>query len=216
MEKDEFSIGQEFYTKTGKWRCTDIGTRVIVAIQMNDGHRSYIGPPYDVPEYVFDENDIDGCSLESDDFNDINNEIVKSQKFREIENAMMFVSSMGFGENSAVLDKSTGKIYYQSEYGDVDEFEDFSEDDYDPEIHIEIPHKNHLDLGKDLVFEFAKRFIPDDYDRVRRIFKKRGAYSRFKDLLDSRGMLQKWYDFENHREQLALVQWCEENKIDLI
>jgi hypothetical protein len=33
MKKEDFSIGKEFYTATGKWRCTDIGTRVIVAIK---------------------------------------------------------------------------------------------------------------------------------------------------------------------------------------
>ena len=37
---------------------------------------------------------------------------------------MMFVSSLGYGENSALLDKSTGKIYYRSTYGDLDEFEE--------------------------------------------------------------------------------------------
>ena len=53
---------------------------------------------------------------------------------------MMFVSSSGYGENSALLDKSRGKIYYQSAYGDSDEFEEFPLDEYDPDIHIEIRH----------------------------------------------------------------------------
>ena len=63
MEKDEFHIGQEFYTATGKWRCTDIGTRVIVAIQLNqEDSRNDIGPPYSIPEHVMDEYDrIQGC-----------------------------------------------------------------------------------------------------------------------------------------------------------
>lgn len=30
----DFQIGTEFYTETGKWRCTDVGTRVIVAISL--------------------------------------------------------------------------------------------------------------------------------------------------------------------------------------
>lgn len=34
MRTGEFFIGLEFYTAAGKWRCTDIGTRVIVAIRV--------------------------------------------------------------------------------------------------------------------------------------------------------------------------------------
>ena len=69
MTKNNFQIGQEFYTATGKWRCTDIGTRVIVAIKLNQGDaRNYNGPPYSIAEQVFDEYDLEGCSLEPRDF----------------------------------------------------------------------------------------------------------------------------------------------------
>jgi hypothetical protein len=216
MKKEEFKLGTEFYTATGRWRCTDIGTRVIVAIQLNqDDPRNYNGPPYSIPESIFDEYDLEGCSPDPIEYEGGKEKIVKSKIFSDIEDALMFVSSSGYGENSALLDKSTGKIYYRSAYGDVDEFEEFPEDEYDPNIHIEIPHKNDLDLGKDLIFEFVEKFLPDDYERVNKIFRKRGAYSRYKDLLDHRGVLQKWYDFENQREQSVLLQWCEENEIDI-
>nr|VFK15689.1 MAG: Uncharacterised protein family (UPF0158) [Candidatus Kentron sp. LPFa] len=222
MKKEDFELEKEFYTATGKWRCTDIGTRVILAIHLNqENPKNYNGPPYSIPEEVFDEYDMEGCSLDPTEFapmdlEDTKQNIPKSKKFSDIEDAMMFVSFGGYGENIALLDKSTGKIYYRSsDYGDVDEFEEFPEDGYDPDIHIAIPHKNDLDLGRDLVFEFVERFIPDDYGRVDEIFRKQGAYSRYKDLLDSKGILQKWYDFENQREQLALLAWCEENKIDV-
>lgn len=67
MTKDEFVIGQKFYTATGKWRCTDIGTRIIVAIQLNQkDSRNYNGPPYSIPEHVFDEYDMEGCRLVPD------------------------------------------------------------------------------------------------------------------------------------------------------
>lgn len=217
MKKEEFKLGTKFYTATGKWRCTDIGTRVIVAIHLNqEGHENYNGPPYSIPENVFDEYDLEGCSLDPTEFEDRNEKFVKSKIFSDIEDALMFVSSSGYGENSALLDKSTGKIYYRSEYGGLDEFEEVPEDEYNPDIHIEIPHKNDLNLGRDLVFKFVEKFIPDDYERVDKIFRKRGAYSRYKDLLDSRGVLQKWYDFENQRQQSALLQWCRENDIDVM
>jgi hypothetical protein len=216
MKKEDFKIGQEFYTASGQWRCTDIGTRVIVAIHLNqEDPRNYNGPPYSIPEHVFEEYDMEGCSLDPTDFEGEKEQIMKSRKFSDIEDAMMFVSASGYGGNSAILDKTTGRIYYQSAYGDLDEFEKFPEDKYDPDIHIEIPHKNDLDLGRNLVFEFVEKFIPDEYERVDKIFRSQGAYSRYKDLLDSKGVLQKWYDFENQREQSALLQWCEENEIDI-
>lgn len=34
----DFQIGIEFFTETGKWRCTDVGTRVIVAISWSLGN----------------------------------------------------------------------------------------------------------------------------------------------------------------------------------
>lgn len=69
MNKDDFSIGLIFYTGAGMWRCTDVGSRVIVAIKLNQkDERNYNGPPYSICESVFDEYDIGGCSLDADEF----------------------------------------------------------------------------------------------------------------------------------------------------
>ena len=69
MVKEGFQIGLEFYTASGKWRCTDIGTRVIVAITLDQTDESwYNGPPYAVAETVFDEYDFGGCSLDPNEF----------------------------------------------------------------------------------------------------------------------------------------------------
>ena len=216
MDKNEFQVGQEFYTNSGLWRCTDIGTRVIVAIYLNqDDVSNYNGPPFSIPEHVFDEYDIEGCSLDAADFEENTDEPIKSQKFNEILDALMFVSAMGYGENTAILDKQTGKIYFHSDFGDFDELEQLSDEDYDSTVHIDIPHKNDLDLGRALVFEFVEQFMPEEDGKVSQIFRKRGAYSRYKDLLEHRGMLQKWHDFENQREQVALLEWCKENEINI-
>lgn len=63
MKHGDFKIGTEFYCGPQRWRCTDIGTRVIVAIELRSGRREdwYNGPPYALPETVFDENDLPGC-----------------------------------------------------------------------------------------------------------------------------------------------------------
>ena len=62
MKHSDFKVGREFWTASGQWRCTDIGTRTIVAIRLDkEDHSWYKGPPYAVAESVFDEYDVQGC-----------------------------------------------------------------------------------------------------------------------------------------------------------
>jgi hypothetical protein len=85
MKHEEFRIGLEFWCGGRRWRCTDVGTRTVVgvclephevvAITHDAGASSttrptittddswFVGPPYAVPEEVFDEHSIEGCSL---------------------------------------------------------------------------------------------------------------------------------------------------------
>jgi hypothetical protein len=131
--------------------------------------------------------------------------------FSEIQDAFLFVSSSEYGMHSAILCKDSGRIYYRSETGGIDEIEE----ELDCDTFIEIPHKNDLDLGRNLVFEFVELHLADEMTYVQRIFHGRGAYGRFRDLLEQKGMLQRWYDFENLREEEALRDWCAENEISL-
>jgi hypothetical protein len=133
-------------------------------------------------------------------------------RFSDIQDAFSFVSSAPYGMHSAFLRKDTGQILYRSEMAGIDEVGD---EELDWDKCVEIPHKNDLDLGQRLVFEFVGEHLPDDYHRVQQIFRRREAYGRFKDLLESRGRLQSWYAFESQREEQALRQWCEENEIEL-
>jgi len=43
---------------------------------------------------------------------------------------------------------------------------------------IRLPDKRELDLGKPLALDFARQFLPDDFDEVRQFFNRRGAYLR--------------------------------------
>jgi hypothetical protein len=63
MNHSDFKIGTEFLTATGRWRCTDVGTRTIPAIRLDLDHDSawYNGPPYPVVEHVFDEYGFEDC-----------------------------------------------------------------------------------------------------------------------------------------------------------
>lgn len=64
MKHADFRAGIDFVTSTGqKWRCTDIGQRTITAIEIKGGltQEWFQGPPYVLPEVVFDERDMAGA-----------------------------------------------------------------------------------------------------------------------------------------------------------
>lgn len=131
--------------------------------------------------------------------------------FSELLEAFEFVNSGGAGENEAYLCMETGKIYCHSEW--VDDVEELPDDVEDSGRYIPIPDKRELDLGKPLVLSFARHRLPDDYDKVREIFSRAGAYARFKDLLEHRGAVDRWYDFEQKATEEALKTWCVDNDI---
>jgi len=85
MKHSEFVIGENFICAGRVWRCTDTGTRVIVAIRADysditrhDGKQmrtesrelskaDFAGPPYGLAETVFDEYDIEACYINGPD-----------------------------------------------------------------------------------------------------------------------------------------------------
>ena len=84
MEHEEFRVGMEFWCGGRRWRCTDIGTRTVVAIclephevvsvasdveggglamrTITTDDSWFAGPPYAVAEEVFDEHSIEDCT----------------------------------------------------------------------------------------------------------------------------------------------------------
>jgi Uncharacterised protein family (UPF0158) len=132
----------------------------------------------------------------------------------DLLNAFDFVTSDGGGMNEAFLCRQTGKIYWRSP--DLDEeLEELPDDLEESENYIAIPDKRELDLGKPSALDFASEFMPDDFNKVRAIFGGRGAYRRFKTLLEERGKLDRWYDFEAQATERALRHWCKENWIEI-
>ncbi len=134
--------------------------------------------------------------------------------FQEILDAFEFVSFGGGGQNHAYLCKQSGKIYWHAEFSDL-EFDELPDDIEDEDKYLPIPGKRELDLGKPLVLDFARQILPDDFDEVQRIFRKRGAYARFKGLLVRRSALEQWYEFEQKTTERVLREWCAFNSIEL-
>lgn len=133
-------------------------------------------------------------------------------RYSDIEMAFDYVSSNQPHINHAYISRLTGDVYYTSEMYDSDELPD---DIDDVSIYVSIPHKNELNLGKQLALNFASEFLPNDHDTVYKIFGRKGAYSRYKQLLEDRGKLEQWYQFEADKQREALLNWCKENLIQV-
>lgn len=61
---EDFRIGTVFRSGSGRYLCTDVGTRTVVAIRYTPTKPENMdGPPYFLVETVFDEDDIKGVDI---------------------------------------------------------------------------------------------------------------------------------------------------------
>ncbi len=133
--------------------------------------------------------------------------------YREIEMAFDFVSSGEEGDNLAYLCRDAGEIFYYSETLGLDELRG-------RDIHrgdcLSIPHRDALDLGEELAFDFVDDRMPEEYAGVRDIFAdpELGA-SRFRDMVEAQGRLEEWCEYEADRIGSVLREWCSSRGIAL-
>ncbi len=131
-----------------------------------------------------------------------------SVNYTDLEMAMSFISSSHMFDAAAYISRETGKIYWES--SEIDEEDEVPDDILDSSLYATVPHQNDLGLGKRLVLKFTAQVIPDRYDQVSAIFRRPGAYSRYKDLLDDIGLLEEWYKFESSADETALREWAKD------
>jgi hypothetical protein len=136
----------------------------------------------------------------------------------DITEAFEFANTGGnMGEFLAFVCKRTGKIHYQTDFLDAAETNDELPDDInDEEKYVALPDKSELGLGKPLVLDFARQFLPGDFDDIRYFFSKRGAYSKFKAVLARRGAIDRWHAFEAKATEHALRDWCALHSIEIV
>ena len=125
-----------------------------------------------------------------------------------IELAIDFVSTDYF-DNQAFLDTETGLILMSVDCVD----EKLPDDIYENDKYVMIPCKQDLNLGKSVVLEFVTKELPKELDSVYSMFRSRGAYSRFKSLLEHLGYTEKWYAYENKAIRNSVIEWCNDNSI---
>jgi len=127
----------------------------------------------------------------------------------ELLNAYEFASSGTPYENAAYVSAKTGAVYVTS--SEVELEEEVPEDLETSAEYLAVPTKNELDLGRILAVRFAEQEVPELCGEVASIFGRKGAYGRFKQLLESHRVLQRWFEFEAAETEAALRRWCGEN-----
>ncbi|WP_265923011.1 UPF0158 family protein [Cupriavidus nantongensis] len=136
-------------------------------------------------------------------------------KFDDLSMAFDFVSAGAPYENNAYVSIDTGKFYWTSNVNDVVE-EEVPDDLEASDRYLAIPHQTELGLGKHLTLEFVEDKLPECYEHVEGYFRRKGAYARFKGLLERKGILELWYAFEAEAVERALRQWCAENGLEVV
>jgi hypothetical protein len=133
--------------------------------------------------------------------------------YADLLEAFEWVSSSAPMENSAFVSRKTGATHWASVLMELED--ELPEDIEDGSIYVAVPHKRDLYLGKNLALNFMGEKLPESCDTVATFFRHRGAYGRFKDLLERKGMLETWYEYEAQAVEQALRTWSEENGLQL-
>jgi hypothetical protein len=132
---------------------------------------------------------------------------------QELRHAFEFVSAGDLVDHAAYICLDTGRIYWKSGEAGLEE-DDLPADIEESDRYLAVPDRRELDLGRPLALAFAAAELPDDDDTVAGFFRRRGAYRHFKDLLEKRGKLEAWYEFEERATEDALRAWCAEHGIE--
>ena len=129
--------------------------------------------------------------------------------YSELWDAVDAASSTDLLEAEGYIDKKTGKVFIISDMGAFGE-EEIPDDIRESSRYLLVPTKKDLGLAKPLVMAFVREALPNDYDTVAHYFRTKGAWLKFRTLLQIRGdALDRWYRYEERAIEVALTQWVE-------
>ena len=130
----------------------------------------------------------------------------------DLESALDYVSNGWLLNARAYVSLDTGEVFCVSD-DDVDT--QYPDDLETSDRYLGVPDKHDLELGPRLAVRFAAREFPGNDREVEDIFRQRGAYSKFKGLFRSAGLLDKWYAYEKEQVAARLREWRENNGVEL-
>lgn len=131
----------------------------------------------------------------------------------DLEDAVLMVSEAGAGD-AAWVSLDTGAVHVRSQLVDP-ALAPLPEDIDTSTRYVAVPSISTLDLGLQLVFDFAAAAMPDAADRVHQMFKRADAYQEFSALLEQRGLGNRWHDFREAQTRAVLAGWCAEHGLQL-
>lgn len=131
----------------------------------------------------------------------------------DLEEALLFTGGGGF-DTAAWVCRATGKVFCHSD--EADDFDPLPADIDDAERYVAVPSPHDLGLGKPLALDFARTQLPACEEQVREMFSHRGAYARFKNLLERHNSLDAWHQWEAEQTRQALREWCAANGLALV
>lgn len=146
-------------------------------------------------------------------------------KLSDILEAMEFQSEF----SHPYLNKETGDIVYVTEdiFLHVEDSDDDSglfdeereqaaiaRDILDTNKYIEFPEKDSREEWE-LLREFCQK-VPDEKtaNELYNLIQGKGAFRRFKDAIIRFGLEDDWYEFRDHAQQQAAIDWCVSNDIE--
>lgn len=124
--------------------------------------------------------------------------------------ALDWVSDLSCTGNMAFVCRESGRVFMTSEEDFGAELEPDLPLDLDDETKYAIvPTRQDLRLGKRLAVRFVQTSLPARLEETHTMFAARGAYARFKDMLESEQALEAWYAFEAEAVERSLREWAE-------
>ncbi|WP_418318915.1 hypothetical protein [Piscinibacter sakaiensis] len=132
----------------------------------------------------------------------------------ELQAAVEWVSAgeVAALDSEAFVSRATGQILWVGEGIDEEPPEDIEDED----LYLPVPGKSEFDLGRPVALRFVAEHLPAELETVQMIFRKRGAFSRFKALRAQAGLLDAWHAHEQSVVEAALREWCEDNDLDVV
>lgn len=106
-------------------------------------------------------------------------------------------------QGAAYVSRATGTVHWSGDGID----EELPEDIEDSTLYVAVPSQHELQLGRSVALRFVEEQLPDHFDTVAGYFDRRGAYARFKTLLERVGRLEDWHRYEEAATAEALREW---------
>ena len=119
--------------------------------------------------------------------------------------------------NVAFVSRETGQVFLTSDedFGDAPNAALPSDLDEVARYAI-VPTRHDLRLGKRLAVRFVQTSLPARLEDTYEMFASRGAYARFKAMLESEQALDAWHAFEAEAIERVLREWAESEMLAVV